>query len=61
MEKLVKLFPVIISLVMGGYLGYFFTNDHYMQKEASDNKIKNTAICRFELRDGKRVILRKNT
>lgn len=52
MEKFVKLLPVIIALVAGGFLGYFFTDRHYVQKEAIDNKTEYTAICRLELRDG---------
>lgn len=52
MEKFVKSLPVIIALVAGGFLGYFFTNQHYVQKEASDTKTEYTAICRLELRDG---------
>lgn len=54
MEKLIKSLPVITALLVGGYLGYFFTNGHYMQKEASDNQSEYTAICRLELRDGDR-------
>ena len=54
MEKLVKSLPVIIALAVGGYLGYYFTNSHYTQKEANDTKTEYTAICRLELRDGDR-------
>lgn len=52
MEKLVKSLPVIMALAVGIFLGYFFTNNHYMQKEASRDKTDYTAICRLELRDG---------
>lgn len=54
MEKFVKSLPVIIALVVGAYLGYFFTSNHYTQKEASNSKTEYTAICRLELRDGDR-------
>jgi len=52
MEKLVKSLPVIIALAVGIFLGYFFTNNHYTQKEATSDKTDSTAICRLELRDG---------
>ncbi len=54
MEKLVKPLPVIIALAVGVYLGYYFTNSHYVSKEAKDSKIDSTAICRLELREGNR-------
>jgi len=54
MEKLVKALPIIITLAVGVYLGYFFTSNHYTQKEANKNKTEYTAICRLELRDGNR-------
>jgi uncharacterized protein YneF (UPF0154 family) len=52
MEKLVKALPVIIALSLGVFLGCFFTNNRYTQKEAASNKTNYTAICRLELRDG---------
>lgn len=52
MKKLAKSLPVIVALIVGGFLGYYFTNNHYTKKEASDNKIEYTAICRLELREG---------
>jgi|GEM_PF-1099230 len=52
MNKIVKILPILMALVVGGYLGYYFTNNHYVQKEASKNKTEYTAICRLELRDG---------
>lgn len=52
MEKFVKSLPIVIALAAGVLLGYFFTNQHYVQKEASDSKTEYTAICRLELRDG---------
>ncbi len=59
MEKLVKSLPVIISLVTGGFLGYYFTNSHYIQKEANDDRTNYTAICRLELRDGNKGEVKK--
>lgn len=52
MNKIIKVLPSLIALAVGGYLGYFFTNNHYLQKEAKENKTEYTAICRLELRDG---------
>lgn len=43
---------VLIALAIGGYLGYYFTSSHYNAEIAEDDKRKNTAICRLELRDG---------
>lgn len=52
MKNLVRSLPVIVALIVGGFLGYYFTNNHYTKKEASDSKTEYTAICRLELRDG---------
>lgn len=54
MEKFIKVLPVIIALAIGSYLGYYFTNSHYVSEEAKDNKLDSTAICRLELREGNR-------
>jgi len=52
MEKLVKSLPIIVALIVGGFLGYYFTNNYYTRKEASNTKTEYTAICRLELREG---------
>lgn len=52
MEKFVKLLPIIIALIIGGFLGYYFTNNYYAKNEADKNKTEYTAICRLELREG---------
>ncbi|MCA9350366.1 hypothetical protein KC874_01595 [Candidatus Saccharibacteria bacterium] len=54
MERLAKLFPVVAALVIGSYLGYYFTNSHYVSEEAKDDRMDSTAICRLELREGNR-------
>lgn len=54
MSKTGIIISVAVSLVVGGLLGYYFTNSHYVSKEAKDSKMDSTAICRLELREGNR-------
>lgn len=43
---------IIIALLIGSFLGYYFTNSHYVSKEASEADSAERIICSLELREG---------
>ena len=54
MNNIEKTVAIIIVLAIGAYAGYWFTADYYKSENSDEAKRDDTAICRLEIRDGKR-------
>ena len=52
MNRIQITISIIITLLIGGFLGYYFTNSHYLSKEASEADSAERIICTLELREG---------
>lgn len=52
MNKTVVIASLVITLLLGGFLGYYFTNSHYISEEAKQNLSDERIICSLELREG---------
>lgn len=46
---------VLVALIGGAYGGYYFTNQHYVNKESNEQlKNQEDLICQSEIRKGKK-------
>lgn len=55
-SKLLRVVSLVTALLIGGYVGYYFTNNYYVAENKRENNEEiisdNDVICRLELRNG---------